>query len=391
MSIHTRSFRIKIPFLLLTILLLLTAANPYATPVKSARLSVGSIEFLGMVEFQTGFQFSGTEVGGLSSIDFDENRGAYYILSDDPSQINPARYYTASIDVSDGSLDPGDVTFQQVTFLKDENGSIFPPFSLDPEGLTLPHPGQLFITSEGFVLSEPPIDPFVNRFNLVGRQNRALEVPEKFLPNAERTKGIRHNLAFESLTSTPDERYLYTATENALVQDGPPATLTNGSPARVLQYDLGSKRPGAEFVYPVDPIFAAPVPPGAFAVNGLVELLALDNRGTFLSMERSFSVGVGNRVALFETTTGGATNVADIQALAPSGGSPVSYQAMSKEFLLDFQDEFGLIPDNLEGLAFGPPLSDGRSLLIVISDNNFAAGQTTQFIALAVDLVPVSD
>ena len=87
MSIHTRSFRIKIPFLLLTILLLLTAANPYATPVKSARLSVGSIEFLGMVEFQTGFQFSGTEVGGLSSIDFDQNRGAYYILSDDPSQI----------------------------------------------------------------------------------------------------------------------------------------------------------------------------------------------------------------------------------------------------------------------------------------------------------------
>jgi 3-phytase/alkaline phosphatase D len=391
MSIHTRSFSIKVPFLLLVILLLLTAANPYVTTVKSARLTVGSIEFLGMVEFETGIQFSGTEVGGLSSIDYDENRGVYYIISDDPSQINPARYYTASIDVFDGGLDPGDVTFQQVTFLRDETGSTFPPLSLDPEGLTLPHPGQLFITSEGFVLPEPPIDPFINRFNLVGRQNRALTVPEKFLPNPERTQGIRHNLAFESLTSTPDERYLYTATENALVQDGPPATLTNGSPARVLQYDLGSKRPGAEFVYPVDPIFAAPVPPDAFAVNGLVELLALDNRGTFLAMERSFSVGVGNRVALYETTTEDATNVADIQALAPSGGSPASYQAMSKEFLLDFQDEFGLIPDNLEGLAFGPPLADGRSLLIVVSDNNFAVGQTTQFIALAVELVPVSD
>ncbi len=34
------------------------------------------------------------------------------------------------------------------------------------------------------------------------------------------TAGIRNNLAFESLTISPDQKTLFTATENALFQDG---------------------------------------------------------------------------------------------------------------------------------------------------------------------------
>jgi 3-phytase len=37
-------------------------------------------------------------------------------------------------------------------------------------------------------------------------------------------------------------------------------------------------------------------------------------------------------------------------------------------------------------MAFGPALPDGRVPLILVSDNNFAATQTTQFIVLAVEL-----
>jgi hypothetical protein len=54
----------------------------------------------------------------------------------------------------------------------------------------------------------------------------------------------------------------------------------------------------------------------------------------------------------------------------------------------DFEQDLGVDPDNLEGMAWGPTLPDGRALLIVISDNNFNPDQTTQFIALAVELVP---
>ncbi len=59
---------------------------------------------------------------------------------------------------------------------------------------------------------------------------------------------------------------------------------------------------------------------------------------------------------------------------------------MTKRLILDVEADLGIEPDNLEGMAFGPPLRDGRLPLILISDNNFSPGQTTQFIVLAVEL-----
>lgn len=269
-----------------------------------------------------------------------------------------------------------------MTFLRDQKGELLQPASLDPEGMFLARPGFLFITSEGNSLVSPPIDPFVNRINLVGKENRALPVPEKFLPDGTGTRGVRFNLAFESLTATPNRAYLYTGTEGALQQDGPAANIGQESLARLLEYDLSSKGPGREFVYVTEPVAEIPEPPDAFRVNGLVELVALDNVGTFLAMERSFSVGKSNTVWLFEISTHGATDVSGDESLLSASFVPVS-----KRFLVNFAD-YGLVVDNLEGLAFGPPLDDGRLPLIVVSDNNFAANQVTQFVALAVELEP---
>jgi hypothetical protein len=114
---------------------------------------------------------------------------------------------------------------------------------------------------------------------------------------------------------------------------------------------------------------------------------AIDNEGTFLAMERSFAVGVGNTVVLYETSTEGATDVSDIPALGLSGCPTGTIVPMSKTLVADFEQDLGVDPDNLEGMAWGPTLEDGRALLIVISDNNFNPDQTTQFIALAVELV----
>ena len=68
------------------------------------------LQFLGQAIIPTGTTFAGTTVGGLSSITYDARRGVFYSLSDDQSQINPARFYTLRIDLSDGHLDNGDVT-----------------------------------------------------------------------------------------------------------------------------------------------------------------------------------------------------------------------------------------------------------------------------------------
>lgn len=362
-----------------------TASGPSAAPAFEER-TVVSLDFLGEVTFPTGFTFAGTEVGGLSGITFDATRGVYYSLSDDPSSIDPARFYTLTIDVVDASLDPEDIAFVGATTVLDEGGEAFAPGALDPEGFALAHSGQLFVSSEGFALASPPVDPFIRRYNLNGRQTAIVPVDDKFLPDGSGTFGVRQNLAFESLTVTPNERHLVTATEGALAQDGPPADIGQESLARVVQYRLAGRRPMAEFVYVVDPVAEVPDPPGAFRVNGLVDLLPIDDAGTFLAMERSFSVGKGNTVTLYEARTQEATDVAGIDDLFNEGtGTTVPFEPVEKRLLLDFAS-LGLVPDNLEGLAFGPDLPDGRKLLIVVSDNNFSPAQVTQFIALAVDV-----
>jgi hypothetical protein len=53
-----------------------------------------------------------------------------------------------------------------------------------------------------------------------------------------------------------------------------------------------------------------------------------------------------------------------------------------KTLLLDL-DELGIPLDNVEGMTFGPRLPDGRQSLVLVSDNNFAATQFTQFLLFA--------
>ena len=79
-------------------------------------------------------------------------------------------------------------------------------------------------------------------------------------------------------------------------------------------------------------------------------------------MERSFSVGApdtGNTIKLY-------------------GVALVGHRAY-KTLLFDL-DRLGIPLDNVEGMTFGPRLRDGRQTLVLVSDNNFAATQFTQFL-----------
>ena len=334
------------------------------------------LQFLGQHIIPTGTQFDSTEVGGLSGITYDTRRKVFYALSDDPSQFDPARFYTLRI-TAGGTPN---VQIVDVTTLTDPSGDPFPPLSLDPEGLTLTKRHTLVITSEGF--ANRLIDPWVREFGINGRERRSLPVPAAFLPVADGSRGVRQNLGFESAGTAPDGR-VFTGTEAALVQDGPPATVSSGSPARLLGYNLWSGTLERQYVYLTDPIAKPPVPAGAFAVSGLVELLPLSS--TFLiAMERSFSVGVpgtGNTIRLYNVSLAGANDVNGIDSLAPL---LATLRPASKSLLLDL-DTLGLPLDNVEGMTFGPPLPDGRKLLVLVSDNNFAPAQFTQFLFFAVD------
>jgi hypothetical protein len=360
----------------------------------SAKGGVGAqivvdVEFLGEVVVPTGTEFGDTEIGGLSSITFDSKKDVYYVLSDDQGNRptgDPVRYYTVAIDLSDGILD---VEFIDVTQLFEIETTAFPSGGLDPEGFTLGGKGFFFMSSEGNIFANPILDPFIRRYNRDGEVTADLPIPDKYIPNGV-DHGVRFNLSFESLNVTPNGRVLATAGEGALFQDGPASTFTNGSFARILQYDLRKRKPISEYVYEVAPWAE---PSSIFGVNGIVEVLPIDDVGTMLVMERSFSVGgvlgggTGNVVVINEISTQGATDVLGNEALY-EGGTPVPVTPVSQMEVFAF-DDLGIPIDNIEGMTFGPLMPDGRIPLIIVSDNNFSAGQFTQFIVLALDIEPL--
>jgi hypothetical protein len=366
------------------------------TAVTSARagddtMTVVDVEFLGETVVPTGTMFDGTEIGGLSSITYDKARGVYHTISDDQGNRpsgDPVRYYTIDVDLSDGALDDGDVEFIDVTQLFEIRKTPFPPGGLDPEGFTLARKGFFFMSSEGNTLADPIIDPFIRRYNRNGRVTADLPIPGQYISNGV-DHGVRFNLAFESLNVTPDGHSLVTAGEGALFQDGPASTFTNGSLARILAYDVPKRSAIAEYVYELAPWAE---PSAIFGVNGIVEVLPIDNVGTMMVMERSFSVGgvlgggTGNVVVINEVSTMGATDVLEIDALY-DGGSPIDLTPVSQAEVFAF-DDLGIPIDNIEGMTFGPVLPDGRQTLVIVSDNNFSAGQFTQFIVLALDIQP---
>lgn len=360
------------------LLVVAVAATAGVTATASDGAKPPALEFLGQAIVPTGTTFAGTTVGGLSSITYDAARGVFYSLSDDQGQLQPARFYTLRADLADGRLDNGDVTFLGVTNLLAPDGVPYPTASLDPEGLTLAKSGELLVTSEGFATRG--IAPWVRRYALDGTYLGDLPVPAAYDPTGP-THGVRQNLGFEAAAVAPNGRHLFVGMEGALVQDGPAASLAGGSPARILRYNLLTGRLERQLVYMTDVVAEPPVPPTAFSVNGLVELLPFNDQ-FMLAMERSFSVGApgtGNTIKLYSVALAGADDVDGLDSLAAVLGT---VDQVDKELLLDLRT-LGLPLDNVEGMTIGPSLPDGRRSLLLVSDNNFAATQFTQFLLFA--------
>jgi hypothetical protein len=366
--------RLRLPLIILFCVPILVISFFFSNLTSSA-VEVSGIEFIGEAILPTGLVFQKTELGGLSGITFDAKRNIYYSISDDRSQKSPARFYTLKIDLSKGKLSKGGVVPTKVTTLLNDKGQTFSPASIDPEGIALTNRDTVFVSSEGDAASL--INPFVKEFELsTGKEIQTLPIPTKFLPTKDKKQGVRNNLAFESLTITPDESKLFTATENALVQDGLEAQPKVSSPSRMLQYNLLTGQPEKEFLYltePVKPLFNLN---NRFA-SGLPELYALDNDGNFLSLERTFT-GLGFYIALYQVSLEGATDINNLNSLLSVDMKTV--KPVKKKLLFDLR-RLDVALDNIEGLTLGPKLPDGQQALILVSDNNFQKLQRTQFLA----------
>lgn len=337
------------------------------------------LEYLGTTSFPTGYQLNGLEVGGLSGIDYDPQTDQFVAISDNRAEIGPARFYELKIDLSDGWLDDGDVVFGRAIEILDLDGRSFSRGKVDPESIRYsPVPGLLYWTSEGD--AEAGIAPFVRIMTRAGKPVAAYTLSDAFIPL--KGSGVRKNLALESLTLSYAKDLLITASENALAQDGPEATLEHGSRSRVLALYRSLGFPAAEYIYETEPVATPSNPADAFKTNGLVELLTV-SPGQMIALERSFSVGSGITIRLFQVDFSGATNILGLHSIENHQINPL------KKSLLLNMNSLGIKLDNIEGISFGPRLKTGEQTLILVSDNNFNAdGQKTQFVALKIKKDP---
>jgi hypothetical protein len=76
-----------------------------------------------------------------------------------------------------------------------------------------------------------------------------------------------------------------------LYEDGPRAGLfdTTGW-IRIIQYDVATRQPVAQYAYQIDPVVQEPISEGLFVVNGVPDILAINDH-QLLVTERSFSTG----------------------------------------------------------------------------------------------------
>ena len=349
-----------------------------------ARGADGRLRLLGEYSFESGRTFQGSVIGGLSGITYDPQRNVYYAVSDDRGEIQPARFFTLEIDTGPGGI--GDVRVVGVTTLDSDAATPgiqpYPSGEIDAEEIVLTPERELLISSERDLQRRP----WIRRFALDGTLLGELPMPERFIPesgtDAEgksiQVRGVRNNLAFEGIALSPDGRTFYTANEEALAQDGPLATPDQGTVVRILRYDLGPGgwQPGAEVSYRTEPIFRAPEPPTAPADNGVSAMLWAGNLWSdtdLLMLERAFATGVGLDVRIFGVRLEGAQRTENLPALPAPFSGPVA----GKTLLVRMAD-VGVVPDNLEGMTYGPRLPDGKPTLIVVSDDNFSTAGTVQ-------------
>lgn len=350
--------------------------------IAIAQSSSIHLELLGQASIPHNLNFKDTPIGGLSGLSYNPQTDAYFVISDDRSDLAKARFYSFRLELNaEHQLEKDGIHFENVHFLRTQEGTFYIEGGIDPEGIVFTSKGLLYISSEG--VPGKNIAPFINAYNETGAFVEELFVPEAYRPahaSADVKQGVRNNLGFEGLTASPDGSKLYAGNENALWQDGPSADAKSESPSRLIIYDLPADSILHEFIYMVDRVHYESTQTDMFAVNGLTALLALDNIGSLLALERSFVAGQGNRIALYAINTQGATDIKGIADLQRYEESP---QPVKKE-LVAYLNDYDITIDNFEGLTLGPGLDGGGRLLLMVSDNNFSETQQTLFTAFRI-------
>ncbi len=247
----------------------------------------------------------------------------------------------------------------------DLKGSADPNEELDLEGIVVNH--------DGFIVCSE-IGPHVFELDRKGRFLRETVVPSHF-------KQAKRNKSLESLTLSPDERYLFTTSEAALNPDGSEATAEAGSRVRILRIDRTCGEV-IEHAYTTDRARYG-------GDLGVADLMALSS-DELLVLERGWTKGFGNSARIYRVSLRD-----DRTACTHTPSLAASTAVLQKELFLDVgtlayqnvpaakQPQTSPLLDNYEGLTSGPRLADGRETLILVSDDNARDDQVSRLLVVA--------
>lgn len=330
----------------------------------------------------------GPRIGGLSGCTFDTLAAELLAVSDNRELPGIFRFRLA--------IAPDRVTLTPTRFdrLGDKRHA---PAVLDLEGITLATRSdgrsEVVVSSEGDLRRANAVPPGL--FAIEADALESIPVPAQFLARSDRAgdHGVRDNAAFESLTFAAAGR-LWTANESALQQDGPRPRYGASGRVRLLEMtrDGNGWRGGRQFVYRLTDVDKPRHFDRDGFSTGLVDLLPL-GPDRLLALERAFLQGGGrgrrsfNRVFIYDVSVAGAEDVSAVDAL-PAQVAKVA----AKSLVVDFD---ALKPrlsghlqqlENFEALCEGPRFADGGRSVLVVSDDNFNAHQTTAVLLFRLDV-----
>jgi hypothetical protein len=342
-----------------------------------------SLHLLDVYEIPFNTKFQQTAVGGLSSIDYHIEDDVYYMISDDRSAFNPARFYKAAIRIINNKMK--DIRFLSADTLRRYDGSMFPSFANDPFQCPDPESLRYLSTNKQFIWANEGerlinneitilLDPAIYISNQEGKVTDSFKIPSIFKMKAEE-KGPRRNGTFESLSLNKHLNMLYACMEEPLYEDGQRAGLHDSVAwVRMIKFDIETRKPVLQYAYQVEPVVHTPKPENAFRINGVSEILYVGNK-RMIVVESSWSAGqISSNIKVFLTDHSEASDVSSIKSLTAG-----SFKPIQKKLLVDM-DKLGINIDNIEGVTFGPRLSNGNPSLVFVSDNNFNKHQVTQIL-----------
>nr|WSY54740.1 esterase-like activity of phytase family protein [Streptomyces sp. NBC_00886] len=314
------------------------ASNSRTGNVCSSSVSIG--RFSDALDKTT---YDDTFVGNFSALAVDRD-GSLAALEDRSSLF----------DLDAQTLQP-----KRVVPLADENGA-----ALDSEGLAIDGDGTRLITSE--------TEPSIRRYSADGEILDRLPVPSSLLV-APAGRAVS-NQTFEGLTLLPGGHTLLASMEDAIAGDS----------AGTVRFQTWTRTKGdhfelaAQYAYRTDAAFL-----------GVPEVQALPD-GRLLVLERGFTSGAGNTVRLYLADPRHATDTSGIENLT---GQP-EVRLIKKTLLADIADCPSLgatakqpqpnpLLDNIEGMVV-TGREKGRYKVLLVSDDNQNAVQTTRFYYLRV-------